>query len=196
MNSILKLIEFEKWTKGSAGKVWSFKHRLLNFVRELQSTIYIPDQKFYRKPNDYDDFYVEQNSFGFFLVLVAFDGRKHTKTQAKEHHAEPEMFIVSIRHGKKRSKNLDEKKVFQRRRKSNKRKIEHFQSIKFFIFFYPSPALSSLLFSFLTRISEEQGMQSSLMCSAKKLLHCCTQRWKGENDKLNRTDDFLLPSFE
>ena len=89
-----------------------------------------------------------------------------------------------------------DQKVFQRRRKSSKRKMFNFQSIKFFIFFYPSPALSSLLFSFLTRISEEQGMQSSLMCSAKKLLHCCTQRWKGENDKLNRTDDFLLPSFE
>ena len=80
----------------------------------------------------------------------------------------------------KKIKKFGRKKVFQRRRKSSKRKIEHFQSIKFFIFFYPSPALSSLLFSFLTRISEEQGMQSSLMCSAKKLLHCCTHRWKGE----------------
>ena len=113
--------------KGQQEKFWSFKHRLLNFVRELQSTIYIPDQKFYRKPNDYDDFYVEQNSFGFFLVLVAFDGRKHTKTQAKEHHAEPEMFIVSIRHGEKRSKSLDEKKFFNEEGKAAKEKLNIFK---------------------------------------------------------------------
>ena len=57
---------------------------------------------------------------------MAFDGRKHTKTQAKEHHAEPEMkcLLFQLGMGKKDQKVWTKKSFSTKKEKQQKKNVQ------------------------------------------------------------------------